>query len=125
MTPITSPSPSAPRSAALIHPSVLIADFPKVARSPLDLVRRERLEADDCKSVLDPRQCLNPLGHEVADIDSVVQVTLHQEVVLTGGRIDFGDHFDALCRLVGDDVGPAEIAFDHDEDRLHADPITL
>src|SRR5438045_5271361 len=114
-TPSTSPSPSLPRMAALTHP---VSSLMRVAPSPAG-IRRECLEGDDCKGVLDTGQGLHLLGHEMADIGAVGQVALHQEVLLSGGRIDLGDLLDIGNRGIGHATSLAELAFDHDEYGLH------
>src|ERR1700733_14958988 len=105
MTPITSPSPSALRSAALTQPLSAIWYSSKKSVSAGRRVGRKRLEGDDRKGVLDARQVLHPLGDEMPDIGRIGQVEFHQEVVLARGRINFRNFFDALHRFVGDRVG--------------------
>src|SRR5215831_1812979 len=81
----------------------------------------EGLEGDQGKGVLHAGQRLDLAGDEMADVGLVVEIALHQEVVLAGGRIDLGDLLDAAS-IVGHVVGPTELAFQHDEDRLHGSP---
>src|SRR6185436_10548315 len=78
----------------------------------------ERLEGDEGEGVLHAGQRLDVAGDEVADVGLVVEVALHQQVVLAGGRIDLRHLLDA-ARIVGDLVGLAELAFHHDENGLH------
>src|SRR5258707_5996509 len=91
-----------------------------VAALLIGFIVRERLVGDDREGVFHARQDLQLLGDEAADIGIFGEIALHQEIVLARGRIDFGDLLDNLDRFVGDDIGLAELAFDHDEDRLHA-----
>ena len=55
-----------------------------------DAAPSERLEGDDGAGVLDARDGLHLLVDEVADIGLVLDVELHQEVEVAGGRVDFG-----------------------------------
>jgi hypothetical protein len=68
--------------------------------------------------VLDPGNHLDLFVHEVPDIGGVVDVELHQQVVIARGRIDLGGD---LCfgERVGDLIGLAELAFDLDEEGGH------
>src|SRR5690606_16255727 len=43
---------------------------------------------------------------ELADVDTVLDVDLHQQVVLSAGRIELGGNL-AFEQLVGDLIGPA------------------
>src|SRR5690606_16086594 len=85
----------------------------------------ERLERDQGEGVLDPVQGLHATGDEAADVRLVVQIELHQQVVLAGDRVYLGDLLDVLHGGIGDLVGPAALAFDHDEDRLHQSSFSL
>src|SRR5688500_18787155 len=57
--------------------------------------------------------------HKPADIHLVVEVELHDEVVLAGDRVDLGDLLDLLHGRIRHVVGPAELALHHHEDGLH------
>src|SRR5262249_49333007 len=59
------------------------------------------------------------LVDEVADVDAVVDVELHQKVKLAGGRIDLGGDL-SVGDPVGHVVGLAQVAFDLDEEGNHA-----
>src|SRR4051794_1262446 len=54
----------------------------------------------------------------MADVGLVVEIALHQEVVLAGGRIDLRYLLDA-ARIVSHVISLPELALHHDEDRLH------
>src|SRR5918994_994650 len=85
----------------------------------------ERLERDQGERVLDAVQGLHATGDEPPDVGLVIEIDLHQQVVLAGDRVDFRYLFDVLDRGVGDLVGAAALAFDHDEDRLHQSSLSL
>src|SRR6185437_3219391 len=61
-------------------------------------------------------------GDEMADIGAVRQVALHDQIVLTGDRIDLRYPFDLEHGRVGHLIGLPALAFDHDKDRLHGNP---
>jgi hypothetical protein len=54
----------------------------------------------------------------VADIGVVVDVELHQQVVLAGRGIDLGGDL-GFGKRIGDHIGLAELAFDLDEKGNH------
>src|SRR5437667_5797549 len=112
--PSTSPSGRSPRLAARTQPvsSALISLPPGLDRC----VFGKCLERDNRKSVLHSGQSLQPLGNEPTDVDSLRQITLHQEIVLIGSRIDFRHLLEIENRLIRNGVGLAQIALDHDED---------
>lgn len=64
--------------------------------------------------VLDARQDLHLLVDEVADVSVLVDVELHQEVVVAGRGVDLGGDL-GFGERVGDRVGLAKLAFDLDE----------
>src|SRR6202453_884206 len=87
-------------------------------RSYHALAGAECLEGDDGVGVLDAGNDLHLLIDEMANISVVVDVELHQEVVITRGRIDLGGDL-GLGKRVGDGVGLAELAFELHEKRHH------
>src|SRR5579883_1585590 len=74
------------------------------------LVFGKGLVGHEGEGVLDAGQRLQLLDDEMADIHINRQVALHQQVVLAGEGIDLRHLLDRLDRLLGDLVGPAEIA---------------
>jgi hypothetical protein len=78
----------------------------------------ERLEGDDGVGILDARDNLHLLVHEMADVDLVFDIELAQQVVVAGGGIDFGSDLGVRDRVC-DIVGFAELAFDLDEEGYH------
>jgi hypothetical protein len=72
-------------------------------------------------SVQGSKSRLDLAGDEMADVGLFVEIALHEEVLLAGGRIDLRYLFDAAS-IVGHVIGLAELAFHHDEDGLH-DPL--
>src|SRR6185437_2168734 len=86
----------------------------------IGLVWRKGLVGHDGEGVLHVRQGLKLLDDEMADVHLVGKIAFHQEIVLARDGIDLGDLLDALDGFLGDLVGLAEVAFHHDEDRLHA-----
>jgi hypothetical protein len=76
------------------------------------------LERDDRPRVLDARNCLDLLVHEMADVGSLLDVELHEQVKVARSRIDFGCDF-GVGQRVCDFIGPTELAFDLDEERNH------
>src|ERR1700680_4669993 len=84
----------------------------------LALAGAERLEGNDGVGVLDAGNDLHLLVDEMADISVVVDVELHQEVVIARGRIDLGGDL-GLGKRVGDGIGLAEPALDLDEEGNH------
>src|SRR4051812_12294818 len=79
----------------------------------------ERLEGDDGPGVLNSRYRLHLFVDEVADVGFGVDIKFHQQVEITGGRIDFRGDF-RFGELVRHLIGLAELAFDLNEKRLHA-----
>src|SRR4029453_15722889 len=71
-----------------------IADFLETGEMPegktASVARRERLEGDDGEGVLDAGQHLHLLVDEVADVGVLVDVELHQQVVMAGRGVDLG-----------------------------------
>src|SRR5712691_11116325 len=82
------------------------------------LARAERLEGDDGEGVLDARNELHLLVHEVADVGVVVDIELDQEVVMPCGGIDLRGDL-GFRKRVGDGVGLAKLALDLDEEGNH------
>src|SRR5688572_1694916 len=109
------------RSSTSIRESVIGAAAPgRTGRGRRPRARSgERLEGDQREGVLDAIQRLRPAGDEAADVDLVLEVELHQQIVLTRGRMHLGHRLDVLDRRVGDIVGAPELALDHHEDGLH------
>jgi hypothetical protein len=54
----------------------------------------------------------------MADVGSLLDVELHEQVKIARGRIDFGCDF-GIGQRVCDFVGPTELAFDLDEEGNH------
>ncbi len=79
----------------------------------------KRFESVDRKGVFDAGQELELAGDETADIGVVVEIALHQQIVLARDRMHLGDLLDVLHRGVGDLVGLAQLALHHDKDGLH------
>src|SRR6185312_2278055 len=79
----------------------------------------ESLEGDGREGVLHVPQRLDLAGDEVADVGLLVEIALHQQVVLARGRVDLRHALDRQ-RLLGDLVSLAELALHHHENRLHA-----
>src|SRR5690348_6162075 len=79
----------------------------------------EGLEGDGREGVLHVPQRLDLAGDEVADVGLLVEIALHQQVVLARGRVDLRHALDRQ-RFLGDLVGLAELALHHHENRLHA-----
>src|SRR5262249_32249994 len=79
----------------------------------------ECLEGDDRARVLDARYGLHLLVDEVADVGLLLDVKLHQQVEIPGGRIDLGGEL-GIRELVGDFVRLAELAFDLNEEGDHS-----
>src|SRR5262245_33992901 len=79
----------------------------------------ERLEGDDRAGVLNARDGLHLLVDEMADVGLVLDVELHQEVEVAGGRIDFRSEL-RVRELVRHLVGLAEVAFDLHEEGDHS-----
>src|SRR6478672_7938451 len=82
------------------------------------LTESKRLERDDRPRVLDARDHLNLLIDEMTDVDTGVDIDLHQQIEFTRGRIDLRGNF-RVGQAVGHLVGLAELAFDLDEERNH------
>src|SRR6185312_11230799 len=78
----------------------------------------ESLEGDGREGVLHVPQRLDLAGDEVADVGLLVEIALHQQVVLARGRVDLRHALDRE-RFLGDLVGLAELALHHHENRLH------
>src|SRR5579859_5615537 len=78
----------------------------------------ERLESDDGVGVLDAGNGLHLFVDEVADVGAVVDIELHQQIVVARRGIDFGGDF-GFGECVGDGVGLAELAFDLHEEGNH------
>ena len=68
--------------------------------------------------VLDARNDLHFLVHEMADIGVVVDVELDQQIVMARGGVDFRGDL-GLGERVGDGLGLAKLAFDLDEEGNH------
>src|SRR5207249_9538414 len=79
----------------------------------------KRLERDDRVRILDAWNRLHLLVDEMADVGLLLDVELHQQVVISGGRIDLGSQL-GVSELVRDLVGFAELALDLDEEGDHA-----
>src|SRR6185437_6515080 len=79
----------------------------------------EGLEGNGREGVLHVTQRLDLAGDEVADVGLLIEIALHQQVVLTRGRVDLRHALDRQ-RFLGDLVGLAELALHHHENRLHA-----
>src|SRR3546814_19278198 len=73
---------------------------------------RKSLEADEGEGVFDARQGLDLLVDEVTDVGPVFQIALDEQVVLTGGRVNFRDLLDVLHQLVCNPIGVAEVAIE-------------
>ena len=78
----------------------------------------ERLEGDDGVGVLDARNDLYLFIHEVADIGALIDIELHQQVVMPRGGVDLRGDL-GLRQRIGNDIGLAELAFDLDEKGHH------
>src|SRR6185312_385986 len=104
------------------RPSRTIASWMKAFKrsklTPTLLAGPECLERDDGERILDARNDLHLLVHEMADVGFVIDIELHQEIIVSGSRIDFGGDL-GFGQLVGDRIGLAELAFDLDEERNH------
>src|ERR1700744_5161327 len=68
--------------------------------------------------VLDAGNDLDLLVDEVADVGVVIDIELHQEIVIARGGVDFRGNL-GLGERVGDGVGLAELAFELDEEGNH------
>jgi hypothetical protein len=79
----------------------------------------KRLERDDRPGVHNARNGLDLLVDEMADVSAVLDVELHQQIVVASGRVDFGRDL-GIGKRVGDRVGSAEVAFDLNKKRDHA-----
>src|ERR1700761_5494842 len=88
------------------------------ATTSLDLAGAERLEGDDGMGVLNARNDLDLLVDEVADVGVVIDIELHQEIVIARGGVDFRGNL-GLGERVGDGVGLAELALELDEEGNH------
>ena len=91
------------------------AEGPPTGGSPAS----ERFEGDDGVGILDALDGLDLLVDEMTDVGLVLDVELDQEVVVAGGRIDFGGEF-SIRELVRHFVGFAELAFDLNEEGDHS-----
>ena len=68
--------------------------------------------------VLDAGNDLDFLVDEVADVGVVIDIELHQEIVIARGGVDFRSDL-GLGERIGDGVGLAELAFELDEEGNH------
>src|SRR5690242_502851 len=104
------------------RPSRTIASWMKAFKrsklTPTLLAGPECLERDDGERILDARNDLHLLVHEMTDVGFVIDIEFHQEVIVPRGRIDLGGDL-GFGQLVGDRIGLAELAFDLDEERNH------
>ena len=71
------------------------------------------------KAVSHTIEGLDMMGDEPTDILVIIEVDLHQEVVLSGDGVHLGDRIHLLNRCIGDIVGLAKFAFNHNEQGLH------
>ena len=78
----------------------------------------ERLEGDDGVRVLDAGDGLHLFVDEMADVGAAVDVELHQQVIVAGGRVDLGSDL-GFGKRVGHPLGFAELAFDLHEEGGH------
>src|SRR4051794_3591629 len=78
----------------------------------------ERLEHDDRAGVLNTGNHLHLFVDEVTDVGRILNVELHQEVEVAGGRIDLRSDL-GIRERVRYLVGFAEMAFDLHEKRNH------
>lgn len=69
-------------------------------------------------SVFDTTEFVNIFVDEVADIGVVVNVEFDQKVIVACDRVDLRGDF-SIGDLIGDLVGLAKFAFDHQEERDH------
>src|SRR5438094_1546332 len=90
-----------------------------MARQASARAMSKRLEGDDGARILDARDRLHLLVDEMADVGLLLDVELHQQVVISGGRIDLGCEL-GVGELVRDLVGFAELALDLDEEGDHS-----
>src|SRR5258705_12584005 len=79
----------------------------------------KRLERDDRPGVQNARNGLDLLVDEMADVGAVLDIELHQQVEVAGGRINFGCDL-GIGQRVGNRIGFAEVAFDLNKKRNHA-----
>ena len=78
----------------------------------------EGAEGDDREGVLDAGENLHLLVDEMADIFLVIDIEFGEQIVITGGGIDFRGNL-GVGKRAGDLIGFAELAFDLHEKRLH------
>jgi hydroxymethylpyrimidine/phosphomethylpyrimidine kinase len=88
------------------------------ARSAKILPRAKRLEGDDGVGVLDARNGLHLLIDEMSDVDIVVDIELHEQIVMACGGVNLGGDL-GFRKRVGNGVGLAELAFDLNEKGNH------
>src|SRR6266478_6431861 len=79
----------------------------------------KRLERDDRPGVQNARNGLDLLVDKMADVGAVLDIELHQQVEVAGGRIDFGRDL-RIRQRIGHRVGFAEVALDLNKKRGHA-----
>ena len=70
--------------------------------------------------VLDARDGLYFLAHEMADVGGVIDIEFHQQVVVAGGGLDLRGDF-GFGQRVGDGVGLAKLALELDKEGDHRD----
>src|SRR4029077_2941315 len=81
-------------------------------------IESERLERDDRTGVEDAGNRLHLLIDEMADVGSVLDVEFHQQVEISGDRVDLRGNL-GVGELVGHLVGLSQLAFDLDEEGNH------
>src|SRR5665213_39920 len=83
----------------------------------------EGFEGDDGMRVPDAIHALHLFIDEVSDIGAGIDVEFHQQIVVAGGRVDFGGDL-GFGQFVGYLIGFAELAFDLDKEGCHRAPPT-
>ena len=83
---------------------------------------RDDLDPATARRLLGPRAIIGASVKNEADVGAVIDVELHQQIVIAGGRVDFGGDL-GVGEAAGDLVGLAELALDLNEERGHRAPL--
>lgn len=71
------------------------------------------------KAVSDPVQGLNMMGNEAANIFSIIELDLHQKIILTRYRMHFGNSIHLLDGGISYIIGSSKLTFQKNEQSLH------